>query len=168
MDRVVALVNVEGVDLVFGNDFDVDCLAVMVWVGGELCALMGDDVGVVLGSVFLGAYSLDRNCMDKVFVVIIIVLFELFVWIAWYYYVDCIEIFIGFKWLWNVLLECESVGGRFVMCYEEVLGYCVGMVVWDKDGLGVVFLVVRFVQSDFLIWECLEDVWICYGYMMIR
>jgi len=168
MDRAAALANAEGVDLVLGNDPDADRLAVMVRVGGELRALTGDDVGAVLGSALLGVYSPARNRTDKAFVATTIVSSELLARIARHHHADCIETLTGFKWLWNASLEREASGGRFVMCYEEALGYCVGTAVRDKDGLGAALLVARLAQSDFSIWERLEDVWTRHGYMTTR
>ena len=165
MDRAAALANAEGIDLVLGNDPDADRLAVMVRVGGQLRALTGDDVGAVLGSALLGAHSPDRNRADKAFVATTIVSSELLARIARHHHADCIETLTGFKWLWNASLERESAGGRFVMCYEEALGYCVGTAVRDKDGMGAALLVARLAQSDSSIWERLEDVWTRHGYM---
>jgi phosphomannomutase len=43
----------------------------------------------------------------------------------------------GFKWICNAALDLENDGvGRFVFGYEEALGYSVGRVVRDKDGIG--------------------------------
>jgi phosphomannomutase len=43
----------------------------------------------------------------------------------------------GFKWICNAALELEADGvGRFAFGYEEALGYSVGRVVRDKDGIG--------------------------------
>ena len=43
----------------------------------------------------------------------------------------------GFKWIANEAMRVESEEGvRFVFGYEEALGYTVGTVVRDKDGIG--------------------------------
>ena len=42
----------------------------------------------------------------------------------------------GFKWIWNAALALqEQLKGRFVFGFEEALGYSVGQVVRDKDGM---------------------------------
>ena len=42
----------------------------------------------------------------------------------------------GFKWIWNAALELEEREGvRFAFGYEEALGYSVGRIVRDKDGI---------------------------------
>jgi len=42
---------------------------------------------------------------------------------------------IGFKWLGNRAIELKARGVDVLFCYEEALGFCVGDVVHDKDGL---------------------------------
>ncbi|MFO0570793.1 MAG: phospho-sugar mutase [Polyangiaceae bacterium] len=47
----------------------------------------------------------------------------------------------GFKWIWNAALDLESQEGvRFAFGYEEALGYSVGRVVRDKDGVSAALL----------------------------
>jgi phosphomannomutase len=42
----------------------------------------------------------------------------------------------GFKWICNAALDlAETDGARLVLGFEEALGYCVGEVVHDKDGI---------------------------------
>jgi phosphomannomutase len=46
------------------------------------------------------------------------------------------ETLTGFKWIGNAAMDYEREhGGRFVMGYEEALGYSVGPLVRDKDGV---------------------------------
>jgi phosphomannomutase len=47
------------------------------------------------------------------------------------------ETLTGFKWIENRALEVESeTGARLVLGYEEALGYSVGTLARDKDGIG--------------------------------
>ncbi len=41
----------------------------------------------------------------------------------------------GFKWIWEAGRHLVAGGHAFVLGYEEALGYCVGDVVRDKDGI---------------------------------
>jgi len=45
------------------------------------------------------------------------------------------ETLTGFKWIANRAMDLEAQGKRFVMGYEEALGYTIGDVVRDKDGV---------------------------------
>ncbi|CAE7681377.1 PGM2, partial [Symbiodinium microadriaticum] len=42
---------------------------------------------------------------------------------------------IGFKWIGNRARELQQEGFKVLFLYEEALGYCVGDVVVDKDGI---------------------------------
>jgi phosphomannomutase len=46
------------------------------------------------------------------------------------------ETLTGFKWIANRALQLEPEGKRFVFGFEEALGYTVGTVARDKDGIG--------------------------------
>jgi phosphomannomutase len=60
--------------------------------------------------------------------------------IAEAYGVDYAETLTGFKWLAQHSIAREAAGGRFVMGFEEALGYSVGHVVRDKDGVSAALL----------------------------
>ena len=50
--------------------------------------------------------------------------------------VACRETLTGFKWIVDEALAGEKEGLAFVFGYEEALGYTVGSLVRDKDGIG--------------------------------
>jgi phosphomannomutase len=50
------------------------------------------------------------------------------------------ETLTGFKWIANRAMDLEREGFEFVFGYEEALGYCVGSVVRDKDGISAALL----------------------------
>jgi phosphomannomutase len=51
------------------------------------------------------------------------------------------ETLTGFKWIANQAIEELKQGVNFVVGYEEALGYSVGPVVRDKDGIGAALVV---------------------------
>ncbi len=51
------------------------------------------------------------------------------------------ETLTGFKWIANAALDEAKHGVNFVVGYEEALGYSVGPVVRDKDGIGAALVV---------------------------
>jgi len=58
--------------------------------------------------------------------------------------VDYRETLTGFKWIGNAALTWEAeTGGHFVLGYEEALGYSVGPLVRDKDGVSAALVVAE-------------------------
>ncbi|MGH9294172.1 MAG: hypothetical protein ACRD0B_02475, partial [Acidimicrobiales bacterium] len=76
-----------------------------------------------------------------------------------------VETLTGFKW---IARAAEQVpGGRFSYGYEEALGYCVGEVVRDKDGIGASLaflgLVTAARQEGRSVLDLLDELEIRYG-----
>lgn len=160
--------NATAVDLILANDPDADRLSVTVRVDGALRRLSGDELGAVLGDALLEARGADANRADRAFVGRSIVSSELLGQIAAYHGAACVETLTGFKWLWNVALEREAAGGRFVFAYEEAIGYSVGPAVRDKDGIGAAALVARLASGERTLWDRLQAIWERHGYYATR
>ncbi len=122
-------------DLAIANDPDADRLAVMVRNRkGELQALTGNEVGVLLGHYLLTQSRLGDG---KPLVISTIVSSAQLGDIARRLGALYEETLTGFKWIANRALELETqTGARFVFGFEEALGYTVGTLVRDKDGIG--------------------------------
>jgi phosphomannomutase len=131
MDRVLALAAKVKADVVLANDPDADRLAVAVPDGGAYKMLTGDQVGALLAD-----YLLEVGPKDKRMVATTVVSSQLLSYLAKQTGADYRETLTGFKWIGNAAIEFEkTTGGRFVMGYEEALGYSVGPLVRDKDGV---------------------------------
>ncbi len=141
MDLAFALARSTRADLVLANDPDVDRLAVAVPCGGagEYLQLTGNEVGVLLGH-----YLLTEKPSNKPRAVIAsIVSSPLLGRIAADLGVHYEETLTGFKWIASRAIALEREGYEFVFGYEEALGYCVGDVVYDKDGISAAVLVAE-------------------------
>ena len=131
MDRVLALAAEVKADLVLANDPDADRLACAVPDGAGYRVLTGDQVGALLAD-----YLLDVTPKDKRMVATTIVSSQLLGFLARQAGADYRETLTGFKWIGNAAMDYEREHhGRFVMGYEEALGYSVGPLVRDKDGV---------------------------------
>jgi phosphomannomutase len=135
MDRVLALAASVSADLVLANDPDADRLCVAVpqpgEAGGGYRALTGDQLGALLAD-----YLLEVGPKDRRMVATTIVSSQLLGFLARQAGADYRETLTGFKWIGNAAMEYERAhAGRFVMGYEEALGYSVGPLVRDKDGV---------------------------------
>jgi phosphomannomutase len=131
MDRVLDLARRSNADLVLANDPDADRLCVAVPDDGMYCVLTGDQVGALLAD-----YLLAVSPADKRMVATTIVSSQLLSFLAKQTGADYRETLTGFKWIGNAAMDYEQqTGGRFVVGYEEALGYSVGPLVRDKDGV---------------------------------
>jgi phosphomannomutase len=131
MDRVLALATKVHADVVLANDPDADRLCVAVPSDGGYKLLTGDQVGAILAD-----YLLTVGPQDKRMVATTIVSSQLLSYLAKQAGADYRETLTGFKWIGNAAMDYEREHhGRFVMGYEEALGYSVGPLVRDKDGV---------------------------------
>ena len=135
MERVLALAAENGAELVLANDPDADRLAAAVPApgGGGYRMLSGNEVGVLLADDAIE--HADSGGRRKL-VVTTVVSSGLLPRIARDRDVACRETLTGFKWIARAALEGEAEGQAFVLGYEEALGYTVGPLVRDKDGIG--------------------------------
>ncbi len=140
MDRALACARAERAVLVLANDPDADRLAVAIPLGGAgdgaFRQLTGNELGVVLGHYLLT----ERAATRPRAVLASIVSSPLLGRIAADLGVHYEETLTGFKWIANRSIALEREGYEVVFGYEEALGYCVGGVVRDKDGISAALL----------------------------
>jgi phosphomannomutase len=137
MDLSTALAEKVKADIVLANDPDADRLAVMARdEKGVLRMLTGNEVGVLLGH-----FMLTQVKTPNPLVVTTIVSSAQLKAIAAAKGARYEETLTGFKWIANKAMELKPQGINFVMGYEEALGYTVGDVVRDKDGVGTAVVV---------------------------
>ncbi|MFO0677840.1 MAG: phospho-sugar mutase [Polyangiaceae bacterium] len=142
MDLSFALARRTKAELVLANDPDADRLAVAVPDPASptgYVQLTGNQVGVLLGHDLLERAVAGRSEADrgKLLVLASCVSSPMLGVIAGELGVRYEETLTGFKWIANRAMQLEaSEGLEFVFGYEEALGYTVGTVVRDKDGIG--------------------------------
>jgi phosphomannomutase len=139
MDLAFALAKKLGARLVLANDPDVDRLSVGIPEpneGGGFRQLTGNEVGVLLGHYLLT----EKPTKGRRAVLASIVSSPLLGRIAAALGVHYEETLTGFKWLATRSLELEREGYDVVLAYEEALGYSVGTLVRDKDGISAAAL----------------------------
>ena len=149
MDLAFALATARKADLVLANDPDADRLAAALpssssptgWV-----QLTGNQVGVLLGHYLLtgGLTALEHAVKPKVgepLVIASIVSSPMLGVVAHALGAQYDEVLTGFKWIANRALERKKKSGEhFVFGFEEALGYTVGELVRDKDGVSAAVL----------------------------
>lgn len=141
MDLVGALAVRVHADLILANDPDADRLCAGVLRDGKVRLLSGDELGAVLAD-----YLLATGPAGQRMVATTVVSSQLLSYLAKEYGADYRETLTGFKWIANAALAYErdtKGAGRFVMGYEEAIGYSVGPLVRDKDGVSAAVIVAE-------------------------
>jgi phosphomannomutase len=123
-------------ELILANDPDADRLAVAVPSKHGYQQLTGNQVGVLLGHHLL----VRAPAKAKRLVIASIVSSPELGNIARALGVRYEETLTGFKWIANRAMDLEREGYAFVFGYEEALGYTVGDVVRDKDGVSAAMM----------------------------
>lgn len=139
LDLAFALASAHGVDLILANDPDADRLAVAIPDGkGGWRRLSGDQVGLLLAEDLL-AHRAPTGGAGQPLVATTIVSSSMLRDVATAHGAACAEVLTGFKWLARAALAWD---GPFVLGFEEALGYSVGEVVHDKDGISAALIML--------------------------
>ncbi|WP_299806672.1 phospho-sugar mutase [uncultured Shewanella sp.] len=159
MDMVIAEAKKHNAMLACANDPDADRFAVAVRKDdGEYQMLTGDQVGVLFGH-----YLLTHASENERLTCTTIVSSSLLSKVAQSLKATCRTTLTGFKWLTNVGMSEETDDNRFLFAYEEALGYTVGSMVWDKDGLSALVafaqLTAELASQGQTIWDRLESIY---------
>lgn len=134
LDLAIADAGRIGADLIVANDPDADRLAVALQdKDGRWTRLTGNQVGVLLADELLSHGPATPGRLVATTIVSTILLRK----IAKAHGALAGETLTGFKWLANLALAHD---GPFVMGFEEALGYSIGEVVRDKDGISATLL----------------------------
>jgi phosphomannomutase len=159
LDLALADARLLGAELVIANDPDGDRLAVSVpdpAAPGGWRTLTGDQVGALLG-----AYLLDRTAArpepGRRLVATTVVSSTMLSAIAATAGAGYAETLTGFKWI--VRAGEGTPGSRFVFGYEEALGYAVGDVVRDKDGISAALALLSLATEARQSGQSLLDRW---------
>jgi phosphomannomutase len=166
MDRVLALAAETGAELVLANDPDADRLAAAVPdpSGRGYRMLSGNEIGALLAD---DAIEHARAGGRKKLVVTTVVSSSLLSRMARDRDVAYRETLTGFKWIADEAIRAERDGLAFVFGYEEALGFTVGPLVRDKDGIGAALRLAelaRFLKARGMsLLDRLDDLLVAHG-----
>ena len=159
LDLAIALAEEVDAGVVLANDPDADRLAVCLPCRGGWRALTGNQIGQVLGD-----YLLEHDAGSGTpLVVSSIVSSPMLGSIAAARGARFEQTLTGFKWIANAALDLAEEGFRFVFGYEEALGYTVGPVVRDKDGIGAAVVFADMMTRGETVWGRLERLYRDHG-----
>lgn len=138
MDLALARAGEVGADLVLANDPDADRLGVAVPGAGGWVCLTGNQIGVLLTDYLLSRRPVGGG---RPLVINSIVSTPMAGLVAAAHGARFETTLTGFKWIMNAALEIEAAGqATLAFGFEEALGYAVGGLVYDKDGLSAALL----------------------------
>ena len=139
MDLAIARAEETDADLVLANDPDADRLGVAVPSASGWVRLTGNQIGVLLIDHLLSRSDLPSH--PPPLIVSTIVSSPLAERVAHAHGARFETTLTGFKWIMKAALDVESAGqGTFVFGFEEALGYAIGGLNRDKDGLSAALL----------------------------
>ena len=90
----------------------------------------GDEIGAIFGHYMCSHSDGSKRCMVNS-----VVSSRLLMKIGHKFGVACDQTLTGFKWMGNRQAEFEKEGYSPLVTYEEAIGYAVGGVLRDKDGV---------------------------------
>lgn len=139
-----------GADLVLANDPDADRLAAAVpdpSAAGGWRMLLGDELGVLLADAVLATPpvvpSRGQGEPQRPLLATTIVSSQQLSSMASAAGIDYAETLTGFKWI----ARAPGPDRRLLFGYEEALGYCVGDLVRDKDGISALLALAQRVAA---------------------
>jgi phosphomannomutase len=159
LDLALAQAARDGADLVLANDPDGDRLAVAApdpVTPSAWRVLSGDQAGALIGSYLLEKTAVEPG-PERRLVATTVVSSTLLGKIAAAAGARYAETLTGFKWI--VRAGQGVPGSRFLFGYEEALGYAVGDVVRDKDGISAALTILSLAATACAAGQSLWDRW---------
>ncbi|KAF0690105.1 Aste57867_18499 [Aphanomyces stellatus] len=127
-----------GCTLILANDPDADRLAVAEQLpSGEWHLFTGNEIGTLLGYWQYQQHMKAHPTADKsqLYVVASTVSSKMLRTIARREGFNFVETLTGFKWMGNETQKLRDAGKTVLFAFEEAIGFCVGDLVKDKDGV---------------------------------
>ncbi|RUO95533.1 hypothetical protein BC936DRAFT_143820 [Jimgerdemannia flammicorona] len=161
-----------GARLIIANDPDADRMAIAEKLpSGEWKILSGNEAGSILGAAVLHNLKAEGKPLARTAMLASTVSSKMLrrVSEAEGFLFD--ETLTGFKWLGNRAIDLQRDDGIYVaFAYEEAIGFTVGDVVRDKDGVSAAAffaeLAVRLEEEGITVVEYLEMLYRKYGYFV--
>lgn len=165
-----------GARLILANDPDADRLAVAeqdpetkAWK-----IFTGNEIGVLLGHWELTQYLRLHPEADRtqLYFVASTVSSKMLRAVAEQEGLNFVETLTGFKWMGNKTCELRNEGKTVLFSFEEAIGFCVGDLVKDKDGVvaAAVFgeLAVQLAKENKTVTQHLEELYERYGHFVTQ
>ncbi|HET8931934.1 MAG TPA: phospho-sugar mutase [Polyangiales bacterium] len=163
LDRLLKLAQQTQAHVALANDPDADRLAAAIPTSsGSIQALTGNELGALLCD-----YLLSQTTAANRFIVTTIVTTPLAARIARAHGAEAETTLTGFKWIIARALERQAKGHHFILGFEEALGYCIGDLVKDKDGIAAAAHTAQMTRwhasKGRTLWQALQALYVKHG-----
>lgn len=133
----------EGISVVVATDPDADRLGAAEKVNGKWHTLTGNQIGLLLASALIKS----SNPNSKRALLSSAVSSKMLQAVGRKENIYWEETLTGFKWLGNRALQLREEGYNVILAYEEALGFMPYDVVYDKDGILSMTILLRLAQD---------------------
>ncbi|KAI9493550.1 hypothetical protein BDB00DRAFT_822476 [Zychaea mexicana] len=159
-----------GAHLILANDPDADRLAIAERVNGEWKLFTGNQIGAVLGAACFEKAKASGVPVEKIAMVASTVSSKFLARMAEVEGFRFEEALTGFKWIGNKAIDLEKEGYYVAFAYEEAIGFTIGDLVKDKDGISALGFfsewAVQLQKRELTINQYLETLYAKYGYFV--
>ncbi|KAG0181659.1 Phosphoglucomutase-3 [Apophysomyces sp. BC1034] len=160
-----------GANIILANDPDADRLAIAEKLNSDEWKLLnGNQIGAILGAASLEKAEAAGIKTEKLAMVASTVSSKFLARMAEVEGFRFEESLTGFKWIGNKAMQLEQEGYDVVFSYEEAIGFTIGDIVKDKDGVSALAFfsewAVQLYKRGLTVYEYLDSLYKKYGYFV--
>jgi len=165
LDCAIRVAECEDADAILANDPDADRLAVALKDStGNWTRLTGDQVGLLFAHYYNSVSTIHPDTLLANTIVSSSMLKHMAEHIGCQY----TQTLTGFKWLANAGLEhLAQTGQKLLLGYEEALGYSLGGLVQDKDGVSALLVMADLISyykaKGQTLFDVIDEIAVLYG-----
>ncbi|KAI8333695.1 hypothetical protein BC941DRAFT_434208 [Chlamydoabsidia padenii] len=161
-----------GANLILANDPDADRLAIAEkQKDGEWKIFTGNQIGAVLGAASYEKALASGKKAEQLAMVASTVSSKFLERMGQVEGFRFEESLTGFKWIGNMAKQLEKEGYEVIFAFEEAIGFTVGSIVKDKDGVSALaffseWAIQLYDKRGTTVYDYLEDLYKKYGYFV--
>ncbi|KAJ3090062.1 Phosphoglucomutase-2 [Quaeritorhiza haematococci] len=160
-----------GASIILANDPDADRLATAEkQPSGQWHIFSGNELGSILGCFLLDAHKATQKQDKKTAMLASTVSSKMLKAVAereGFHFEDTLT---GFKWLGNRAIELQKAEFEVLFAFEEAIGFMVGDIVKDKDGVSALAVFAEnaaaLARNGMTVYQYLQSLYAKYGYFV--
>ncbi|CAO3613777.1 unnamed protein product [Mucor hiemalis] len=160
-----------GGTVILANDPDADRLAIAEkQSNGEWVIFTGNQIGSILGAASFEKAIQSGKKPENLAMVASTVSSKFLARMGEVEGFTFVESLTGFKWIGNTAMDLEKQGKEVIFSYEEAIGFTIGDIVKDKDGVSALAFfsewAIQLKKRCLTAYEYLEELYKKYGYFV--